>query len=556
MIEINLKEMPIAGGWKKESVLLENGEHVTLLSSKYTAEKLRISHNAIGLYSLHLGLYRSSGQFCELIFKLGKNGNKRHIRSTYLIDDIQGGIQNTIITPIDCNAQDLVIQPVNRQASMCGIAWIKLEPITELPSWKKHNLGAVCDTHGMFARNGLKTSQDIEAILAPFVESDFDRICWGIGAGSFRMLYFSKVLPHFGEGKDSFYNEANTIVANTMKEFEKNNVDPLDVAIEYCHKNKIQLWANDRICHCYDLGKYNDDFSAPFYLENQHLRTTHGGGSKSPTLSLAYKEFQNLKIALYRELAEKGVDGIYIDLLRFPWIIGSDEPIIEEFEKQVGYRPTEKDFSSETWLKIRAGFVTEFMRKVRTMLNDVGHKQGRNIQLAIQGFSERSTSESGMIDENYMQGYDIKTWATEGLIDIFAPSTSRNHQPISLLYYDNLLKDTNCELWGCLGQHHQSLFATDYNHGIYFKNNPDKKITPIADLDPLRVVRNAVDYYNQQAKGLFLWEAGDVPTCPFRWNYLRTLGHKEKWMNTFTPQIGYFDGRQHLEQIKEKSLKI
>lgn len=546
-MRIDLINLSLPSGWKRNVLTLADGREVPLLSATHPAEPLRVSHGLTGRIRVTFSLHRPPGKFCELEMKSERDGHWRHVRPVHFIDDDAGGVQEAVVGPLLADGTDLIIKPVDRLASVCELVEIEIAPAGEPIAWRKRNVGAVCDSHGMFAKGGVESAADIEATLDPFVESDFDRICWGVGAGSFRMLYFSDVLPYFGEGKRSFYNEPNAKVAATMAALKRSGVDPIDVGVDFCHRNGMEFWAGDRICHCWAPGGFDDDFAAPFYLENQHLRTVFPDGSIGATLSLAHREFQDLKIALYAELAERGVDGIYIDLMRKPNVIGADEPIVAEFERRVGRRPETSDFASMEWLTIRAEFATEYMRRVRARLNEISTQQGRKIKIAAQGFSGCLSTGSAVPEENLSQGYDIETWAREGLIDVFAPSTTRHHRPISLLRYANMLADADCALWGCLGQHHNALFPANYDHAVYCGDDPDKWITPIADLDPMRVMRNAADCYAQGAEGVFLWEAGEIAHCPARWNLLRELGHKKKWIDLFTPGIGPMDGRGHFE---------
>lgn len=543
-VEINLTTLLSPVGWDRRVVSGGGGREI--LAARHPVPPLRLGPEVEGWFRPLLGLFRFPGKFCEMEVKFGEAAHWQHLRPVHFINDRQGGLQYADLDPVLLSKDDMIqIRPVERHGSVAGLASIRLEPVDGPgPEWRRQKVGAVCDTHGMLARGRITSATDLEALLMPFVASEFDRICWGTGAGSFRMLYFSKVLPYFGEGKTRFYNESNTRVAAAMETLRRNKIDPLDVALSFCHANGLQLWANDRICHAFAPGGFDDDFAAPFYLDNPQLRTVHQDGSRGASLSLAHAEFQDLKLALYREWAERGVDGIYIDLQRKPGVMGVDAPVVEAFEREMGRRPEKGDFSSEPWLGIRAGFVTEFMSRVRGVLDEVGGRQGRRIPVAVQGFAGRRYTKQGMRDENLAEGYDIQAWAQAGLIDIYAPSNGRHYQPLPLVHHARYLENSECRLWGCLGQHHDCLFADDYQHEIYFGDDPDKRITPIADLDPLRILHNAADCYAQGAEGVFLWEAGETAQCRARWNYLRRLGPRADLHGELA--LGPFDGRHHL----------
>lgn len=531
----------LPAGWRRRSVEVDELGALEVLTARHPAPPLQLRAPRAGTWQLSLGLYREAGTFCEVEIQLA-DGLWQTVRPVYFIDDREGGVQEVRLDACAFRDGDSIrIRPVQRHASQCGLAWLRFEVPGPADVRHRGRVGAVCDPHGMFARGSFEGVDDIHGLLQPFVDSDFDRICFGMGAGSFRMLYFSSVLPWFGKDCDRLHNEANARVAQTLGVFRKQQLDPVRVAIEFCHNNGLQFWASDRICHCFAPGAYGDDFAAPFYLDNPQLRTVHEDGSRGNTVSPAHRDYQDLKLALYREWLEMGADGIYIDLQRKPGIVGIDAPAVEAFRREVGRTPAAADFRTLRWLQIRARVITDFIRRVRGLLDDFD--SSRRIPLAIQGFMGGRFLADGQIDENLIQGYAINEWAAEGLIDVFAPSTSRHYAPQILGPYRRWTDDTACELWGCLGQFHNCLFPADYRHEVYFGNDPEKFITPIADLDVRRVMQTAADCYAQGADGVFLWEAGETPQCPERWQSLRCLGDRERLQQDFSAAIGPLDGR-------------
>lgn len=58
---------------------------------------------------------------------------------------------------------------------------------------------------------------------------------------------------------------------------------------------------------------------------------------------------------------------------------------------------------------VRCGYLTQFVRDVRTLVNEVGRKTGRQLELGVWVDGER--------DWNLNSGLDVETWIKEGLID-------------------------------------------------------------------------------------------------------------------------------------------
>lgn len=518
-----------------------------MLACSDGAETLEIPLKLKGRHALDIGIYRPEWAFTEFDIRLSTAPLWRRVRSAYFINDPGGGIQDVALDPADCAGASLLIRPVRgRSGGICGI---RFSATPERQEWMNGHAGAVIDNHGIFADYHMETAEDIEATLAPFVESDFSMICWGACGGSMRMLYPSKVAPYFGEGVTDFCNRINRLIAENLGRLLKNGVDPLRVAVDFVQKNGMEFWVDDRICHMYAPEKHKGNFASQFQLDHPECLTRLPNGAPGHLFSIATEPFIEYKLNIIREQALYGADGVYIDFCRFPHVIGFEDIVLQPFLKEHG-DPRQYPELTGAWLAHRCSYGTEFMRRLRAMLDEVGRKTGKRIPLAVQLSDERQTLPGckGFFDTNYVNGFDVATWAREGLIDIFAPSKSMDYGCISMDHFVKQVEGTSCSLWGCLGQHAVPLRPDDYDWEVFFSDNPEKKIMPIADMDGLRILRSAAEAYHQGAEGVFLWEAGPCPEVPAHWDYLRRLGHRDEIMTMFGPPVGFFDGRLRINQ--------
>jgi hypothetical protein len=138
---------------------------------------------------------------------------------------------------------------------------------------------------------------------------------------------------------------------------------------------------------------------------------------------------------------------------------------------------------------------------------------------------------SAMVD-----AMDPFTWASEGLVDIIAPSepTALMMQIQSLDRFRKGLRGTPCELWGAIGPQYREALPSRWP-----RNGAAEILT---DADPWRIMALAHDFYQQGADGVFVWEAQDLAAAPTRWSILRHLGDREYLRHAFGDKLGPFDG--------------
>ena len=539
-----LARLALPSGWNRRTIR-RDGREICVLEAEHPADVLAVPLECVGRREIHLGVVRPRGVAASMQVRFSSDRFWRKVQPHLFIDDPGGGLQdgNLGVREVSRGESLLLRTEPGCRGAIGYLYCVPAEAEEETPN--KRNVGAVIDVHNVYSKHRIDEPDDLLGVIAPFAESDFDRICWGTAGGSFRATYLSEVMPRLGEGLTEFPREAGRITAGVLAMFERRGVDPLRLVVDFAHEIGLQLWANDRICHCFDpADRRQIHLMSDFYERNQHMRVLTMEGDKhfQAMLSLAYPEFRDLKVRFLVEQARRGVDGIYLDYTRKSPVVGWEPAVLDSFKTKYGKDPRalpEAEWMTD-WLAHQAGFVTLFMRELRAALDGVEAESGRRLPVAAQvpaGFRFYRS-----IPECYGNGLDVAAWAQEGLVDIVAPSTDLWHSPIRLDHLSPMLEPTRCELWGCIHQRAEECYPSR-------QAAADENLYLEAHVDPTIVLRTAADLYNQGAAGILLWESGELPSVLPRWECLKGLGDRDGLADLFGPRIGSVDGRRRIEQL-------
>ena len=278
------------------------------------------------------------------------------------------------------------------------------------------------DGFSTFHRQPPMTREYLEqTFIDPLAGTDVQIIEWGVGPGSV-FCYDTKVGDIVGEG----LTEEQWKLVRTGDRWVHDNVmaliqaggDPLHVVAERAHALGLRAFARLEMQHEYgpaDMGNWM------WALLVGKLNKEHPEYRIPGTVHLDFKhrEVRDFKLAILREAANAGMDGVSLDFVVYP-------PYFE---------------------KPDCALMTQFMRDVRAMLDEVGAAQGRRIEVMARVPYTR-----------YMEnGLDWKTWMNEGLVDIIVPSHLRSGQEfdIPIGEFVAMGKKTGCKvyptLWHSLG---------------------------------------------------------------------------------------------------------
>ena len=293
----------------------------------------------------------------------------------------------------------------------------------------------------------------VRDLLESYRDTDFGSIYWEAGAGDL-CAYFTEIgrmctTRHLQIDDYSLF-EYRRLVENWTEYVEK-GIDPFRIAVDHAHELGMEFHASYRFAE--GMGPFH--FSPPFEEMNQggfyenhpELRAVRRDGSRAPRISLSYPETRRYLVSLFREMANYPVDGICPLFNRRPPYVEYEEPLVKSFQEKYGQNPRQLEEKDPRWLSHRAGVMTEFVRDLRRMLDQVAAEQGRPKKLSVWVFGRR--------DENLYWGLDVERWIGEGLVDTVVPYTSAEdlyswelawEDPDDVRYWLDLTRGTRCRV--------------------------------------------------------------------------------------------------------------
>ena len=340
------------------------------------------------------------------------------------------------------------------------VAYIKLIPLTEEERRAAEYDHQRTDTKCLVATQDIGTGMVVDSsagsvrdLLETYRHTDFQRIYWEAAAGDL-CSYFTKVGRMWTRDQVSIQDyslpECRRLVENWTQYLEQ-DTDPFRIAVEFAHDVGLEFHSSYRFAE--GMGPFH--FSPPFgevnrggfYERHPELRAIRRDRSRAPRISLSFPETRRFLLELFREMAEYPVDGICPLFNRRPPYVEYEPPLVETFRSQYGADPFELEERDPRWLEHRCAVLTEFMRDLRRMLDEVAAEQGRPKALSAWVFGRR--------EENLFYGFDVETWIEEGLVDTVVPYTSAEglfswqpawENPDQVRYWLELTSDSSCEL--------------------------------------------------------------------------------------------------------------
>jgi hypothetical protein len=313
-------------------------------------------------------------------------------------------------------------------AMVCaGVATVKADETGRDGSWAGQGLRKVPiayrhDGFSIFFREPPMDRRKLEELYVdPLAHTSAAILVWGLGPGSV-FCYETKVGQIFGEG----LTEAQRKLLRTGDLWAHENVmgliregpGPLAMAVARSHQVGLKIFARLEMNHEYGPPKEDNWLWVGFVgdLNKEHPEYRIG---KTVLLDYKHKEVRAFKIAILREAAEAGVDGLCMDFEVYP-------PYFEKPSPEI---------------------MSQFVRDVRAMLDDVGRAQGRRLEVMARvpfmGYEELSL--------------DWKTWLREKLVDIIVPTHLRapDRFDIRIEEFVSLARQTGAlvypTLWQALG---------------------------------------------------------------------------------------------------------
>ena len=222
--------------------------------------------------------------------------------------------------------------------------------------------------------------------VEPFRDSNTSILVWGLGPGSV-FCFDTKVGQIFGqplsEEQWKMMRLGDRRVYENVTGFIKRGDCPLRAAVERAHQVGLKVIARLEMNHEYGPPRMDNwdwvGFVGDFNKQHPEYRIPG-----HVLLDFKHKAVRDFKMAILREAAESGADGISMDFVVYP-------PHFAKPDKAI---------------------MTQFVRDIRAMLDEVGKRQNRQLELMVRVPSAGAVA----------LGLDWKTWMREKLIDYIVPS--------------------------------------------------------------------------------------------------------------------------------------
>lgn len=253
--------------------------------------------------------------------------------------------------------------------------------------------------------------EDLAATFSAYRNSDFKT--WWFQLGGADLVHHPTKLGNLMGGHlDTFPRPADREYVESVRHLHSEGIDPLQVAVEEAHTQEAEILICLRAAGWKAAPPWEEFFMSEFYEAHPQWRCVDHDGTPTMHLSYAVEEVQDHLIDVYREALKRGADGAGFLFHRGMPMILWEEPFCRRFSEQYGEDPRQLAEDDTRVLSLRAEIVTEFIRKIRAVLDETSKQRSnpnQRLKLAVSTFST--------LADNRKFGLDVQRWVAEGLID-------------------------------------------------------------------------------------------------------------------------------------------
>ena len=400
----------------------------------------------------------------------------------------------------DLTGRDLVIgQHSKGFPANAHIAYVKLEPLPPERVEEIREDRARTDTRTLISLNdgtsflngeACTTEEELLEQVELYRHSDVGTVFWAVCYGD-RTNYPSEVGMMIGTDAQHSGSQGRANVTGSLRALISQGLIPFQVIMRRVHEMGLQFHTQFR------LGILSGDHmgggrTGSFSSKHPEFRIVHRDGTPLPKMSYAFPQVRQFMVSLIREVGQQDIDGVNLCFIRGPMFVGHEKPVVDDFKRKHGRDPREIDENDARWLTHKAEYVTEFLRQVRRLVDEIGTSRGRKLQLSAMTYWSEPL--------NMYHGFDMRTWVQEGLLD-FIIGGLRDKD------FVRSVKGSNCKL-----------------------------VTSSGERTPANYVRAAQLCREAGADGVSVWDMNGPQDHPEHWEVLRSLGHSER-VEAFARQL-------------------
>ena len=329
-------------------------------------------------------------------------------------------LQECFFRHADLTGKDLVIaQQSKGEPKKAYVAYFKVIPLSQAQAdaiqkdranRDSRTLIATNDGASFFYHKGCTTKEEILEQLELYRHSDIGKVAWAVSYGD-KTNYPSKV-AHCVTAKransDITLSPSQAVLSESLDTLLSQGVIPVQVALEHVHDMGLKFDAMFRMGINGDIPPC-DICHEGLVASRPQLRMVAKDGTPLEKASYAFPQVQEFMLSLIREVIENfDIDGVDLGWIRGPQFVGYETPFVEDFMKEHGEDPRTLDENDIRAQRLRARYLTDFVRRVRRLVDEMGDKRGRKIELSAWLFSSEAC---------LFFGLDVETWLKEELLD-------------------------------------------------------------------------------------------------------------------------------------------
>lgn len=266
------------------------------------------------------------------------------------------------------------------------------------------------DGFSAFHSGRYRTAEDLRKAMRAYGDTQVAVMEWCIIAGS-RANYPSEVTELIGAGMTEFPRRGDKLAHETLARMAAEGEHTLAIVAGACHETGIACYASLRMNGDYSEKMWEGSFpryaNSTFWWEHPEYRVTGPSGKVGAKFSFAFPEVRDFKLGILREAVEQDIDGINLDFQRHPPFFGFERPMSEAFEAEYGIDAATVKQDDPRWTSLRGEIMTEFVREVRSLLDEAGRRKNKRLGLSVRIDWQKYPS----------WGCDVETWLKEDLLD-------------------------------------------------------------------------------------------------------------------------------------------
>ena len=482
-----------------------------------TPPEVRLPVNETGWHAISIGFWPGIYDDCSIRYKLSNEDVFTLVHHKHKFQWTRTDLIETFPRYADLTDVQSIVFGTCEGNKAC-IAYVKLEPLgrekvrairQDRARSDTRRLIQLFDGDGVFHSLpwNLRTRDSLRELVAGYRHSDFRMIMWGANAGDLTFYPTTEV------GRFHVSKEGPATRINDKKLRENHSAlakagvpNPFEVVLQQTHDMGMEFHLYYRMALADHRHPVTFSSAESFWLaEHPECRMLAKDGTPLDLASYAFPQVRQFMLSLIAEGMQYDIDGVNLCLIRGPEYFGYEKPVVDDFKKLYGQDPRELPDHEQRLQKLRAGYMTEFIRAVRKAADKHGARRGRKIQVStyVQSTDERM---------RYV-GYDCYGWIEEKLVD-FVLAGATTPRLVALA------KKTGCK--------------------VYIQGDRTGK----------SAVGKMKRGYAGGYEGMWFWDGDMMPFLPETWRVVSRLGHRDE----VTARRARSKGLPQMRRIKLRSI--